>query len=594
MRRTLIAILLVLFMAACGGGGGTAPIITPPPAPTFLVSPTSSALTVSQDGTHATTSITVTRTTAGALTVTQTGAPAGITMSATGGSANTQVLDFQVSSLSQSPAGTYSVVVKVSDGTSSTQTTVSLTVAIWTSVLATARIHSDMFMSTSFQPADWSYQFFQTNATARMQTLDNLGSKHINLQPMDGATDNLNPAQAAPLDFAKIDAIVQPVLQVTDNSPLLQLYAPAWMWVNGNPANALVDPTFNQFADWAAMMVRYYNVPGGFVRNGATYASAAGRPITWWGIFNEPNLTSLTPQQYVQLYNLTAQKMLAVDPNIKLVALELSDFGDEAYRFVPSLVFGLTQPVHALAIHFYGTCDQRDTDRNLVGSVQVLSSDVKYIRQQMAMSPYLSSIPLWITENNVNADFSNNGKSACNPTRDFVVDARGNSAFFAPWRALVFSQLMDNGASSLHHWSYNADQQFGEVDGSFGALNHSYWVDYWISRYMTDPLGVDVLPTPNTERATADTLAVRRPDASVVVMISNLAYVNATDNNGPGAPRTVLLDTSSLGTFRSATSLSINAQTSASSGPVETAITPAAKLTIPFNGYGVTFIKLVP
>jgi hypothetical protein len=427
-----------------------------------------------------------------------------------------------------------------------------------------------------------------------MQALDNLGSKHINLQPMDGATDNLNPAQAGALDFTKMDAIVQPVLQVTDNSPLFQLYAPAWMWVGQNPGNALVDPTFNQFADWAAMMVRYYNVPGGFVRNGVTYASAAGRPITWWGIFNEPNLTSLTPQQYVQLYNLTAQKMLAVDPTIKLVGVELSDWGNEPQRYLPAFVSGVTQPVDALATHYYGTCNQRDTDQQLINIVQMFHDHVVYFHQQMALNPSLATLPVWVTENNVNADFSNNGKSACNPTQTFVADARGSSAFFAAWRPLVFSQLVRAGASSIHHWDYDADQQYGEVDYNTGATQLSYWVDYWLDRYMTDPLGVDVLPITSTQSSTVETMAVRRPDATIVVMVANYAVANASDNNAPGSPRTITIDTSLLGTFHSATSLSINAQTSATTGPAETTITPAAKITVQFTGYGVTFIKLVP
>jgi hypothetical protein len=111
---------------------------------------------------------------------------------------------------------------------------------------------------------------------------------------------------------------------------------------------------------------------------------------------------------------------------------------------------------------------------------------------------------------------------------------------------------------------------------------------------MTDPLGVEILPITTTQSATVETMAVRRPDATIVVMVANYAVANSTDNNAVGSPRTITIDTSMLGTFHSATSLSINAQTSASTGPVETTITPAAKLTVSLNGYGVTFIKLVP
>src|SRR6185369_2709590 len=353
---------------------------------------------------------------------------------------------------------------------------------------------------------------------------------------------------------------------------------------------------FNQFADWAATLVKYYNTPGGFTDSvsGKTFVSPSGKPIEWWGVFNEPNLTSMTPQQYVQLYNLTAQKMLAVDPTIKLVGVELSDWGSEPQRYLPTFVAGVTQPVDALATHYYGTCNQRDTDQQLINSVQMFHDHVVYFHQQMALNPSLASLPVWVTENNVNADFNSNGKSACNPSLTFIADPRGSSAYFAAWRPLVFSQLVQAGSSSIHHWDYDADQQYGEVDYNTGATQLSYWVDYWLNRYMTDPQGVDVLPVVSTQSSTVETMAVRRTDASIVIMVSNYAVSNPNDNNAPGAPRTISIDTTSLGTFKSVTSLTINAQTSSATGPVETAITPAAKLTVSFSGYGVTFIKLVP
>jgi hypothetical protein len=158
----------------------------------------------------------------------------------------------------------------------------------------------------------------------------------------------------------------------------------------------------------------------------------------------------------------------------------------------------------------------------------------------------------------------------------------------------VFSQLVQAGATSIHHWDYDADQQYGEVDYNTGAPQRSYWVDYWLARYMTDPVGVDVLPITSTQSTTVETMAVRRPDATIVVMLANYAVANASDNNAAGSSRTITIDTSLLGTFHSATSLSINAQTSAATGPAETTITPAAKLTVTLTGYGVTFIKLVP
>jgi hypothetical protein len=452
-----------------------------------------------------------------------------------------------------------------------------------------------MFLSTSFQPADWSYQFFSTNRAERLADLNQLGSEHINLQPMDGATEKLNPAQTAPLDFSKMDAIVQPALAITDQSPLLQIYAPSWMWVNGDPAQGMKDPTFNQFADYSVMLLKYYNDPAGVTVNGANYKSPSGHPIEWWGIFNEPNLTSLTPQQYVQLYNLTVQKMLAVDPNIKFVGVELSDWGNEHTRYLPAFVQGVTQPVHALATHYYSVCNQSESDQGALNNTPYFADHVRYFYDQIATNPALTNLPVWVTENNVNADFSNNGKSACNPSQNFVADARGSSAFFAGWRPTVFAQLMRAGAESLHHWDYNADQQFGEVDGSTGEKLFSYWVDYWLKHYMTDAAGVEVLPVSSSQTSTVEVLAVRKPDGSVVVMVANTAVENAGDNNGGGAQRTVVLDTTQLGNFTWMSQKRLDGDTNIVAEPTIQFAEPAtAQITITLHGYGVSFVELTP
>ena len=83
-------------------------------------------------------------------------------------------------------------------------------------------------------------------------------------------------------------------------------------------------------------MVRYYNT-GGFDVNGVHYQSPSPYHITWWGIFNEPNGNGLTASQYVTLYNLVVPAMQAVDPTIKFVAIEESDYGTQSQHLRPDL-----------------------------------------------------------------------------------------------------------------------------------------------------------------------------------------------------------------------------------------------------------------
>jgi hypothetical protein len=59
-------------------------------------------------------------------------------------------------------------------------------------------------------------------------------------------------------------------------------------------------------------------------------------------------------------------------------------------------------------------------------------------------------------------------------------------------------------------------------------------------------------------------------------------------------PRSVDVDISALGTFSSASLITIDKNTSVSSGPTGTAVTPTAQMTITLEGYSVAFLTLKP
>jgi hypothetical protein len=294
-------------------------------------------------------------------------------------------------------------------------------------------------MSTSFQPAEWDYTFFQDFPGATT-TLGNLQPHHVRLQ---GISQGVPQTSAATWDFSILDAITQPVLGVGDHSPEFQIAkAPAYMYGGGNSGNSFLDTTFAQFAGYTQNLVQYYNVAGGFVAPDGAHASPSGLPITWWGIYNEPNINNnLTPQQYVQMYNTVVPAMQAVDPSLKFAAIELADFSGQASAWIPPFVSGVNAQVDVMATHFYSSCNQKDSDEQVFSTVPGFASDVQFFYSQMATNPALVSVPVWVTENNVNADFdAGGGISACNGT-PFVHDLRGSSAFFAAWRPYVFSQL---------------------------------------------------------------------------------------------------------------------------------------------------------
>jgi hypothetical protein len=447
-------------------------------------------------------------------------------------------------------------------------------------------------MSTSFQPAEWDYQFFTDNPGANT-TLGNLMPQHVRLQAISQGVPQVT---ASSWNFSVVDGITQPVLGIGDRSPEFQIAkAPPFMYSGGDPSNSFLDLTFAQFAGYAQNLVEYYST-GGFTAPDGPHVSPAWPTdtITWWGIYNEPNINNnLTPQQYVDMYNTLVPAMQATDPNLKFIALELADFSGQPQVWVPPFVAGVTAQVDVMATHFYSTCDQTDTDATVFATVPGFATDVQYFYSQMKNTP-LASVPVWVLENNVNADYANsNGDSTCNPGQVFVTDLRGSSPFFAAWRPYVFSQLGKGGAQALYHWDFDADAQFGEVNYNNDAIQLSYWVDYWLARMFPSPPGANILNFTNSDDADIEVLPVQNTGGSVVIMVANHSVQTpVTDNNGPGAPHVIGLDLSGLPPFQSGSLLTIDATTSVSQGPSAVTVTPSSQMTVTLNGYGVAFLTL--
>jgi hypothetical protein len=401
---------------------------------------------------------------------------------------------------------------------------------------------------------------------------------------------------------------VQPILASADHSPEFQIAtAPAWMCFS----NGQLDVTnhVKDFAAYAANLVRYYN-KGGFDWGGVHFQSPSSYPITYWGIFNEPNGNGITAAQYVTIYNTVVPAMLAVDPTIKLSAIEYSDYGlgtgdgGDPITYLPNFVApanagGVNTQVNLLSTHFYSTCNQSDTDQTLMNTVPGFAANVSYFYKEIQTRPDLGNIPVWVTENNVNADYAaSNGMSTCNPNQVFVDDHRGTSAFFAAWRPYVFSQLGKVGNQALYHWAYDGDQQYGEVDTS-GNTYLSYWVDQTLATiYRSTPSapGPNILDLAATDTSTVETLATEGTGGVVTVMIVDRAVHSTTDNNGTGLPRTVIVDVSGLGqgSFGSASLLTIDAATSVASAPTPVSVTPASRMNVTLPGYGVAWLQLTP
>jgi len=472
-------------------------------------------------------------------------------------------------------------------------------------------------MSTSFQLASWDDQFFSgaPYAAGEMTALD---PWHTRVQVVSDGIPLTGPDA---WDFTELNTMLTPIQSTGDHSPEFQIgTAPAYL---SDSQGHILPASIPDFAQMTANMVRYYNT-GGFTDAGTHYQSPTPYPITYWGIFNEPDGNGVTAAEYVTLYNTVVPEMAQADPNIKFVAVELAGDPD---TYLQPFVAGVTAPVDVVAKHFYSTCNQKDYDQTLFATIPIqFAAQVQDMYTEMAANPALANVPIWITENNVNADYeAGNGISACNPPAKFVLDTRGSSPFFAAWRSLVFEQLGEVGAQALYHWSFGTDEQYGEIGSPTGGPPYttqlSYWVDYYLSHWLPSPPGQDILQTTATgccvPGGTANgwegsggfqfdtqTLAARNVDGSVVILMSNYALAPVTpsaangnstinfDNNGVGAPRTFALDLSALGAFTSATLVTLDVKTPLPGGPVPQSAPPAPQMQVTLPGYGMALLRL--
>jgi hypothetical protein len=566
----------------------------------------------SQDGTPAHVMATVTGN-SGTVTLSVSGIPNGTSsqiVQPNGSSTGVITL----TSSAGTPAGTHPLIVTATAGNAAASQNLTLVVAV--AVVASRTVDTNLgvngklmeFISTSFQPAEWDYQFFQNHPTSEPGQLNLLGPQHIRIQGISQAVPmKSNTGTASDWDFIKLDAVLQPILGAADHSPEFQIaVAPNIPGLVDSSGHLIVNSSnLTTFASYCANLVKYYNKRG-FDWGGTHFQSMSSNPITWWGIFNEYNINGLNASEYVQLYDAVVPAMLTVDPTIKFSALEFADFGfgtgglGDPQRHLPTFVAatnagGVNAKVDIVSTHFYSTCNQSTPDTQLFTSVPGFVNDVKYFYQELKMRSDLTNVPVWVTENNVNADFDKGGGiSACNGTA-FVTDKRGSSAFFAAWRPYVFSQLGKAGNQALYHWDYDADAQYGEVDFNTGNKQLSYWVDYWLGQlYPQNPSAPDVLTLTATESATIEALATKNSDGSVVVLVVDRAVLSPADNNGAGDLRTVIVDVSALGSFSSASQLNIGAAFDVQNGQRPSAISVSPKLTVNLPGYGVTFLLLKP
>ena len=615
VKRVAGAAVLALVLTGCpssssgpveGGGSQTLDI-------TLALSATKAL--VLQDGTPASVDVTIGRTAGNtkSVTLTATGLPGGMQAQfVQPGTGSAGRATFVASG--NAPAGAYVVSIQASDGGPATSQPLTVVLGIVATVGNAVDLSSGVggklqqVMGVVFEPDNWRHFFLPMDWDA----LSAMGAPVLRVHTTDFIPMKANTGQASDWDFTSLDNNLQPALEAANRTLLFHVVvAPPFLNAPSSNASGIQfvfnDANLQTLAQYCANLVRYYNT-GGFDWGGKHFQSPSSRHITWWLIYNEYNINGLLPSQYIRLYNTVVTAMKAADPSIKFGALELSEGpilqqdprNNLPWFVAPPANGGVNAPVDAATLHLYPAGNIAISDAQIFNEMTRYADNVRYYYQELRSRPDLANVPVWVSESGVDSDYQANssGPPLSHSTGGpFVVDMRGSNAFAAAWQPYLFSQIGKAGSQMLLHWSFSDDTQYGLIDEHNNLKYLSYWVEYWLLRKFpwdgATP-GPDILNLQATETSTVETLATRNSDGSVVVMVANHAVHADTDNNGPGDPRTVVVDVSALGTFSTATQLTIDANTDTVNGPAEAAVTLAPRMTVSLGGYGVAFLTLHP
>ena len=435
--------------------------------------------------------------------------------------------------------------------------------------------------------------------------------------------DDGNPAmpevQKDQWDFTNLDTLVNDVL-TSGQQPLMNFkFAPDWMWtcypdsigVNGSQGvGSVADQSFRTFAQYMARIVSYYNKGTMTTEAGTVINNPAGtsHAITYWELWNEPDLTnetpcgdpsghSLTPSQYLTMWDAVTAAMLQVDPTLRFVgpATAGSQFGSSpatGNEYIDELMAHATIKPAAISFHGYGYWDNTVSDKWLFdgdgsdpaaqccGGITDLSNGVRSVRAEYP------NTPVWLTEVNVNAAWNDDPSG------------RPWSELAAAWWGAAFAEAAPLGVGLIHQYDVVDGPQFGLIDATTGQPFITYYVIQLLDQAF--PPGSILLSSSSSDQGIVS-LAAWRPDGNISVMVVNrkLASDTTVSQCGTGGVATSV-DVSLPNVQPAATTLQqidsseIDCSTGHGIAPTSQSLAPSTSTTLHFPGYGIALLTITP
>jgi hypothetical protein len=375
-------------------------------------------------------------------------------------------------------------------------------------------------------------------------------------------------------DFKHLDAMIKIDRESSQGAPMLN--------TSEIPDDIPCDRTdagLTVMGQYFARLVSYYNKGSMVTETGATITNPYGTQnrITYWELFNEPSIMPdcglMTPDQYAAMFNKVAPMMKAVDPAIKIIGPVENELASVSpYNYITK-VMAISNKPDIISHHHYAGNNSRP-DAYMLDSLKPGGEIHTFLQRAYTIAP---DRPHWITE----ANFSWEG-----PPDDPA--GRPWGALGQVWNAEFFRISAKFGVELIQWYNWSQEPQFGMVNRSSGATNLQYWRALLLHRYF--PIGPTALNTTSTLPDGITSMAVKKADGSINVLLINKQVENSTVNGGKGIPTNVTLNLSGK-TAQSITMQQINATTDPATGPPVQTLS-ATNPVVSFPGYGIAFLTI--
>ena len=273
----------------------------------------------------------------------------------------------------------------------------------------------------------------------------------------------------------------------------------------------------------AAALVRYANIVQGY-------------HITYWSIGNEPNLElkdgkSIDTVTFNQQWRAIALAMKAVDPKIKLMGPEISQWGTDISKtpktpptkpptgldrqdWMTDFLKANGDLVDIVAVHRYPFT--APTDKNPVTVERLRQNTLEWDAMVIYLRDMIHQItgrdiPIAFTE--VNSDTSNVSGGVASPDTEYN----------AIWYADVLGRLIQQNVFMVNHWVF-ALTGMGGVSGGLGLLYPGQVRPTYYVFQMYNQFGSERVFSSSGVRFVT-VYAAKRPDGTLTLMVINL-----TDN----------------------------------------------------------------